>query len=122
MNGFNTLKLNWEFRKLYNKGKSMVSSALVTYALPNKSGNVRIGITTGKKVGCAVKRNRARRVILAAFRQCRPNLKCGCDVVFVARAKTPYVKSDVIYRSMRQHFIALGYWDESNENTANKAD
>ena len=40
-----------------------VSPVVVTYVLKNRAGTVRVGITTSKKIGGAVQRNRARRVI-----------------------------------------------------------
>ena len=99
-----TLKENRDFHRLYKKGSGFVSPALVTYILKNKSNNLRYGITTGKKVGNAVRRSRARRVIRAAFRECVPNLESGYDIVFVARGKTPFVKSTNIKNIMECQF------------------
>ncbi|HIZ84357.1 MAG TPA: ribonuclease P protein component [Firmicutes bacterium] len=105
---FDTLKLNKEFRRLYGRGKSKVHPALVTYALKNRAGYCRIGITTSKKVGCAVRRNRARRVILAAWRQVCPQVAGGYDLVFVARTRTPDTKSTELEKAMRRQLISLG--------------
>lgn len=99
-----TLKENRDFHRLYKKGKSLISPVLVTYIFKNRSDNLRYGITTGKKIGNAVKRNRARRVIRAAFKECAPNLKSGYDIVFVARGKTPFVKSTQVKSAMEYHF------------------
>ncbi|MBR1731882.1 MAG: ribonuclease P protein component [Ruminococcus sp.] len=99
-----TLKENRDFHRLYRKGKSFISPVLVTYILKNKSDNLRYGITTGKKIGNAVRRSRARRIIRAAFRECAPNLKNGYDIVFVARGKTPFLKSTQIKEAMEYHF------------------
>ena len=71
----------------------MASSVLVTYFLKNKLSAVRFGITTSKKIGNAVKRNRARRVIRAAFSELKNEVKNGSDFIFVARSKTGFVKS-----------------------------
>jgi ribonuclease P protein component len=103
-----TLKENRDFQRLYRKGKGFVSPVLVTYILKNKSDNLRYGITTGKKIGIAVKRSRARRVIRAAFSQLRNEIHSGYDIVFVARGKTPYVKSDVIRQAMEKQFSEAG--------------
>ena len=91
MTQWQTLKENRDFRRLYQRGKSYVSPVVVTYVLKNRSRAVRIGITTSKKTGKAVKRNRSRRVIREAFRALYPSVKPGYDFVFVARAKTPFV-------------------------------
>ncbi len=103
-----TLNDNRDFRRLYNRGKSFVSPVLVTYIMKNKSDNLRYGITTGKKIGNAVRRSRSRRVIRAAFFELKDELPSGFDIVFVARGKTPYVKSYVIRKAMAEAFSAAG--------------
>ncbi len=112
MSEYITIKDNRDFSRLYRKGKSFVSPVLVTYVLKNKTDNLRFGITTGKKVGKAVKRTRARRVIRAAYFELYPEIKQGYDFVFVARGKTPYVKSQVIYKAMKQHLKAANLLKE----------
>ena len=99
-----TLKENRDFQRLYKRGKSGVSPILVTYILKNKTDNLRYGITTGQKIGNAVKRSRARRVIRAAFRELSPSLRTGYDIVFVARGKTPFVKSTEVKKAMETQF------------------
>ena len=102
------IKENKDFRRIYARGKSFVNPVLVTYVLKNRSKNLRIGITTSKKTGNAVKRNRSRRVIREAFRMMAPQVQSGYDFVFVARGKTPFVKSTDIYRAMTQQFKNAG--------------
>lgn len=103
-----TIKENRDFQRLYHKGKSAVSPVLVAYVLKNRLRATRYGITTGKKVGNAVRRSRARRVIRAAYSSLYPELGEGFDIVFVARAKTPYVKSTTVEKSMRDCLTKLG--------------
>ena len=86
------LKENYSFRRAYKKGKSYVSPYFVIYAVKNRRG-IRLGITAGKKLGCAVKRNRAKRVITAAFRACLPNIPSGYDFVIIARTRILDIKS-----------------------------
>ena len=98
-----TLKENRQFQRAYRRGKSYVSPILVTYIIKNNTNNLKIGITTSKKIGKAVMRNRCRRIIRAAFNELKGGLKNGYDIVFVARAKTPFVKSTDILREMKKH-------------------
>lgn len=99
------LNLNKDFRRLYGRGKSFVSPLLVTYIMRTKRNVVRYGITTGKKVGGAVERNRARRVIQAAMREIGAQIDCnGVDIVFVARSKTAFAKSYDVAAVMLKHF------------------
>lgn len=127
MSRYITVKENRDFSRLYKKGKSCVSPVLVTYALKNRRKNLRYGITTGKKVGNAVRRSRARRVIRASYYQLFDELKPGYDLIFVARGKTPHVKTQVVYKAMRQHLLTLGLLnaegkDDCNEKNTSKVD
>ena len=103
-----TLKENKDFRRLYYRGKSQASPCLVTYVAKSKGDTTRIGITSGKKIGNAVKRNRARRVIRAAYSSLEPRINGTWDIVFVARTRTTSVKMQEVLDQMEQHFSALG--------------
>lgn len=99
---------NNDFRRIYARGKSYVSPLVVVYALKNRTKNVRVGITTSKKVGNAVQRNRSRRVIREAFRALAPRVRPGFDLVLVARGKTPYVKSTDVRCQLERQLQAAG--------------
>ena len=103
-----TLKKNRDFKRIYSCGKSFVSPGLVTYIIKNRKICVRYGITTSKKIGIAVKRNRARRIIKESFRQFVPYLKGGYDIVFVARKRTPFMKCADVEVAMRKHLNQAG--------------
>lgn len=97
-----TLKLNKEFRTAYYHGKVFVHPLLVLYVRKNKQGMCRLGITTGKKVGGAVQRNRCRRIIRAAYRQVVSSVRGNVDMVFVARAATAGSTSTELYQVMQK--------------------
>ncbi len=103
MRDYLTIKENWQFQRAYKRGKSFVSPVVVTYIVKNNTNNLQIGITTSKKIGKAVQRNRCRRIIRAAFYELLPDIKNGYDIVFVARAKTPFVKSTDILSAIKNH-------------------
>lgn len=103
-----SLKENRDFRRLYGKGKSFVSPVVVTYVMKNRCKRVRYGITTSKKIGKAVQRNRSRRVIREAFRLLSPQIKPGYDFVFVARGKTPYVKCGEVRDALESQLRKAG--------------
>lgn len=99
-----SLRLNKEFKRAYYQGKFRSGSALVTYLVKNRTGVTRIGITTGKKVGNACCRSRARRLIRAAWISIReefPGLK-GYDLVFLARTPILKMKSTQLAVVMRK--------------------
>jgi len=64
------IKENHLFSKVYAKGKRASEKNIAVYALRNyKTAETRLGITTGKKLGNAVQRSRARRLIREAYRR-----------------------------------------------------
>ena len=81
------LKDNRDFQRLYHKGKRSVSGLFAVYYRQNGTSDVRIGITAGKKIGCAVKRNRIRRQIREVLRLSSDSLNPGFDIVIVARTR-----------------------------------
>ena len=112
------IKKDKEFRFLFKRGDSIVTDAFVCYARESKRRVNRIGIVTGKKVGNAVKRSRARRVIREAFRLIEPLLREKTqkryDFIFVARAKTPAMKSTQVYRQMENRLLKRYAVQEKN--------
>ncbi len=82
-----SMKENRDFRRLYASGKTAVDGRLAVYARKNRLGRNRLGITVGTKLGTAVVRNRVRRRIREAYRLEEPFLRCGYDLVVVARTR-----------------------------------
>ena len=92
-----TINENYIFRRLYQRGKSVVSPCIVVYyqKVKGRKSN-RLGITATKKVGKACRRNRARRVILESYRLLEPQMGTGYDFVIVARARAANVKMQAV--------------------------
>ena len=82
-----SLKQNHEFRRLYNKGKSAVSPYFAVYCRQTRRPYSRLGITTGVKLGKAVKRNFVRRRIREVYRLHEDAFCPGWDIVVVARSR-----------------------------------
>ena len=80
------LNQNKAFVSLYQHGKAIVSPYMVIYVRKNRRTYNRFGVTAGKKVGNAVARNRAKRIIRQAYRENVDKLPVGMDLVTVARA------------------------------------
>ena len=80
-----TLKSSGQFERVRREGRTWATPLVVLNAAPNSESIVRCGFITGKKVGKAVKRNRARRLIREAVRLRLPLIKTGWDLVWIAR-------------------------------------
>lgn len=104
---FKVLNRNNDFVRIYKRGKSQVHPILVSYLLRSRQNEPRVGITATKKVGCAVRRNRAKRLIRAAYAELGFPLPGGWDAVFVARSRTPDCKMQQVRDVMSRQLTAL---------------
>ena len=103
MNPEITVKENYEFRRIYRKGKSVVSPTMVLYCQRNRQGRTRLGVTVSTKLGKAVVRNRVRRRFREIWRLNKKDMVPGWDIILVARVRaveTSYQKLDKIYRRL----------------------
>ena len=80
------LKENKGFMRAFKKGDFVSGNMVTVYFVPNRTPFSRLGISVSKKIGGAVERNRAKRIIRAAYRECEAMLPIGYDIIFVARA------------------------------------
>lgn len=95
-----TMNRNQDFQRLYRCGAFCSLGSALIYAMPNQLSCNRLGITAGKKVGHAVARNRAKRIIREAYRAAEPALPIGLDVVIVARSGLPAENATVLIQAM----------------------
>lgn len=102
-----TVKINKnkDFLALYNKGAAVSDNNCLVYFRKNKLPVNRIGISTSKKMGNAVKRSRARRVIRQAYRECELLMPIGFDIVVCARKGAAECKSYEITSFFRKRLI-----------------
>lgn len=99
------LKENKGFMRAFKKGAYVSGGMVTVYFVPNKTPYSRLGISVSKKIGCAVERNRAKRIIRAAYRECEAQLPIGYDLVFVAREGIAGKSSNDIVRFIRSRVI-----------------
>ena len=112
---YRTLDKNWQFNRVYGRGKSYVHPHCVLYVTKNRLGYTRIGLTATKKVGHAVQRNRARRVMKAAIDEHLDYNIGGYDLVFVARGMTPRLKSWQLSAVVAKLFAQAGLPDKAKQ-------
>ena len=70
-----------DFKRVRRDGKSNAHPLIVLIALENQLSTTQIGVAAGKRVGNAVKRNRAKRLMRAAARELYPQIKSGQDII-----------------------------------------
>ena len=108
-----TIKLNHEFRRLYNKGQSAVTPSMVVYCRKSRLAHNRVGITVSTKLGCAVKRNRARRRLRELFRLAQPGMKQGYDVILVARTRAVTLPHARLKADFDRALAQLDLWQQA---------
>lgn len=96
---YQRLKKNADFQRLFKKGKKAYSKDLTVIYTPCKGATV-MGIALSKKHGKAVKRNRIKRLIRAAFSNNFEKLNGNFSLVFL-----PKVKDEYSYDSIEQSLL-----------------
>ena len=79
-----SLKKNFQFRHVYNRGKSIANRHLVLYMVKNGTQGNKLGISVSKKVGKSVVRSHVTRLIRESYRSMEEELKTGYDLVVIA--------------------------------------
>lgn len=126
---------NHLYRKAYAGGRRAVSKTVAVYVLkdrrkdalkkanPKKTAINRVGISASKKIGGAVERNRAKRVIREAYRQLDTGIgiKKGYLVVIVARTAATTEKMQSVFCDLRHCLkkVDLLFKPEEAENNDN---
>lgn len=119
---FKAICENHLYSKAYAKGKRAVTSALAVYVLPDYKAKAlakahpekktvnRIGLTTSTKLGGAVVRSRARRILREGLRLLEKEkpLKVGFLIVIAARGRATSLKSTDIKKELDIAFTRLG--------------
>ena len=122
------IKENHLYNKAYRRGKKSIGKYTAVYVLrdlkahhvmlenPEKKYLNRLGIAVSKKLGNAVTRNRAKRVIRAAYRAIEAELSVGYLVVISARNDICSAKSTDVERELRVAFDRVLMYRKKNEN------
>lgn len=85
------LRSRERFREVRQQGKSRKDRLAILVFLPNELPYSRFGFTASRRVGNAVQRNRARRLLRESIRLRLDRIAPGWDMVFIARP--PIVKA-----------------------------
>lgn len=90
-----------EYKVVYDKGQRIPSGSFVLFVMRNGVEHARLGITVTRRVGGAVKRNRAKRLIREIFRRHKAELT-SVDIVVNGRHGLP----DAGYAHLEEEFLS----------------
>jgi len=79
------LRTDAQFKRVRSVGRSWAQPLVVLYALPNGEGVNRVGFSVSKRIGKAVARNRAKRLMREAIRLRWDTIRPGYDLLLIAR-------------------------------------
>lgn len=108
-----TLPHAWQFRRCYDSGKKLVAKHAVIFLHPAETRDgVRVGVVASRKVGGAVKRSRAKRLLRQAARRVVPKWNDRhIWVVLVAKASIVEARAVEIEDDIERALIAGGELD-----------
>jgi ribonuclease P protein component len=90
-----------DFELIYKTGFKRSGRLMTMFTREREAGPARLGIAATRKMGAAVERNRAKRLVRELFRHNKPPL--SIDVVVVPRREilfAPYDRVETEYRSL----------------------
>jgi ribonuclease P protein component len=101
-----TIRAREDFARIGSKGRSRSDRLMVVRFVPNGRDHDRFGISTGRRLGGAVQRNRVRRRVREVLRQDTNETGHGWDILIVARPPAVDASFDEL-RSTLQRLLGL---------------
>lgn len=104
-----------DYLRVRRLGKSYAHPLVVLITHPNELGYTRVAVSAGRRVGNAVKRNRAKRLLREAIRPQIGMIAPGWDVVMIARR--PLAEANFQYAAEAVRLLLLkAHLREMNNN------
>ena len=104
------LRRRADFQKVFDSGQRIRGRFLTLLVATSQGSTPRLGVVASRKLGDAVRRNRAKRLIREIFRQStQPDSHTGVDIVVIPRVElfgAAYATLEEDYRSVFARCIA----------------
>lgn len=115
-----SLPMPWQFRYCYDGGRKIVTRyAVVFLRAPVDVRDFRVGVVASRKVGGAVQRNRARRLLRETARSLAPRWHNeSLWIVFVAREAINGHNAHDVREDIEQTLVASGVFADRNQEAS----
>lgn len=124
---YTTLKEHHLYNKTFSRGARYSGQYLSVFVLrdyaakrlkkenPEKKAYNRFGVSVTKRVGGAVQRSRAKRILRAGYRALEPELKTGFLIVVTPKEGILNIKSTDVEKDLRRGFAKLDMFQENEK-------
>lgn len=106
-----------DFRALQSEGHSRVHPLLVMRYRSNGQEVTRYGISTGRRIGSAVLRNRIRRRLRTVLRELGAQVEPGWDVLIISRPAAASATQAELRLALERLLRATGLMEGTNSAT-----
>ena len=93
------IKRRSDFQRVYRSGRSYANRYFVLYVFPAETVRGRVGFAAGKKLGCAVRRSRVKRLLRESYRRHRAELAPRTALILVGRKAAVAAKCQEVERA-----------------------
>lgn len=97
------IKKNYEFKKMFSKGKFYYGDYIHMYIKKTDSCYNKLGIAVSKKQGKAVKRNRIKRLIRENYKNFESTLERGIQILIVINKNKKI--EEISFKDIKNNFL-----------------
>ena len=105
-----SLKRHKEFRYTYARGKAQSTPLLTLVYAKSRNETIRVGFSVSKRVGNAVRRNRAKRRMREGLTPMLGYIPGGINVIFIAKPDVPDAPFIELQKQMETLLKRAGLW------------
>lgn len=98
-----SIKKNYQFKYILNKGKRKNNKITNIYICNNKVQENRIGIAISKNIKGSVTRNRIKRLVRQSWYDLRNNTKKGYDIIILVKYYNPNFKQKQFFKEIEEN-------------------
>jgi ribonuclease P protein component len=97
-----------QFDAVFKRGARLGGRLFLLVVLPNRLGHDRLGLAVSRRVGGAVERSRARRLLRESFRRTQRASGAGLDLVVVPHPELVACGQAEVDRELRERLRRVG--------------